>query len=464
MEMKWEKLLSDMRIRDLFEQAKPRKKNHRTEYERDYDRAIFCTPVRRLHDKAQVFPLEPNDSVRRRLTHSLEVSTVARDIGRAIGGWLEEKDEIDKEQAKDIETIAATCGLIHDLGNPPFGHAGETAIKEWFKRKLEEDKAFFDGICGEESQYAQDFLRFESNAQTLRLISKLQILSDLYGLNFTCATVSAACKYTVPSHRIDKSVPEKAKTGYFASEQNLIHSVRKQTGTGDARNPITFIVEACDDMVYSVVDLEDAITKNLFDWKTLKEKLEKHGGKENSVLKRCFREARNMIKKPGAVELHGRSEDEAMGEAFRVYAIGELVSAAIETFRNKYTEIMEGNYHRELLLDSKAAPLLKACKDVGTEDVYCAKDNLKLEVMGKHIIHDLMDIFWEAVLQTTSGNGAFSRKVYHLMSENYRTVFESTVRQRKLPKEYCCMQLITDYICGMTDTFASTLHKQLKNA
>ena len=138
--MKWDKLLSEVRVRNFFVKPKRREKNNRTEFERDYDRAIFSTPVRRMHDKAQVFPLEPNDSVRTRLIHSLEVSTVARDMARIIGSWLECKKKIVKEQAKAIEAIAATCGLIHDLGNPPFGHAGEDAIAEWFEKKEEDFK------------------------------------------------------------------------------------------------------------------------------------------------------------------------------------------------------------------------------------------------------------------------------------------------------------------------------------
>ncbi len=401
--------------------------------------------------------------MRRRLTHSLEVSTVVRDVGRAIGRWLGKENIVDEEQAKALETIAATCGLIHDLGNPPFGHAGETAIKEWFKNKLKKDKKFFNDIGGEKRQYAQDFLNFESNAQTLRLISKLQVLSDLYGLNFTCATMSAACKYTVPSHKINKKYHEKAKVGYFASEANLIDLVREQTGTGEARNPITFIVEACDDIVYSVVDLEDGVRKNVFDWKTLKDKLEKHAGKDNNILKKCFEKAKWMIeKKPGAIKLEGGSRDEAMSQAFRVFAIGELVSAAIETFKDKYKKIMKGHYHGELVHDSRAASLIEACKDIGIEDVYCAKQNLRLEVMGRHIINGLMDIFWEGAWERANDNKPFADKIFNLMSKNYIIVFEYAEKS-DLPKKYCCMQLVTDYICGMTDTFACTLHKQLTN-
>jgi len=481
--MEWNKLLSDKRVRAFFVEPEPREKNNRTEFERDYDRAIFSTPVRRMHDKAQVFPLEPNDSVRTRLTHSLEVSTVARDMARVIGSWLDkDKKEIDEKQAKAIESIAATCGLIHDLGNPPFGHAGEEAIAEWFKKKSKQkDFLVFSNARNRKKQLKNDFLKFEGNAQTLRLVSKLQILSDLYGLNLTCATMSAACKYMASSDTIDKSCHEKKKVGYFASEELIIDLVRNETGTGESKNPITFIVEAADDIVFSVVDLEDGVKKGVIDWEELKHKLEKYSKGNTDMLRSCFKKAEKLIdEKDTRVNLKGKSRDEAMAQAFRVWAIGESVYAAIETFKEKYKDIMNGDYHNELFEDSKARSLIKACKEVGVNHVYCVEQVVKKEVMARRVIHDLMDIFWEGASKKQDKRTRFEKGIYNLMSENYRTVFKNAQKPPKvldeydavwnesrgrteLPENYCCMQLVTDYICGMTDTFACTLHRQLTN-
>lgn len=469
--MKWSELLSQKRVRELSGNAKGTASDHRSQFERDYDRAVFCTPVRRLHDKTQVFPLEPNDSVRTRLTHSLEVSTVSRDVARDIGRWLVKNGEIDEEQAKAIETIAATCGLIHDLGNPPFGHAGEMAIREWFKERCNDDKEFFKWVCKgdqgvEESQYAQDFLRFEGNAQTIRLVSKLQVLADLHGLNFTCGTVSAACKYIARSTEVDKDCHEKSKVGYFASEEELIDGVRKETRTGAARNPIAFIVEACDDAVYSVVDLEDGIKKHVITWGQLEEQLHAHCSGDFTLLDSCVERAKTMLEKGKEFDSMIQSNDEAMSVAFRVYAIYELVKAAIDAFKAKYSAIMTGEYHGELIGDGPASSLYFACKKVGIHHVYCADENLRKEIMGRRIMNDLMDVFWEAVWSEGCGakNGnKFARKAYELMSKNYRTVFEAARGAGGLPSEYCCMQLLTDYICGMTDTYACMLHRQLMN-
>jgi dGTPase len=473
MEMKWDKLLSELRIRDFFNEPKPREKNDRTEFERDYDRAIFSTPVRRMHDKAQVFPLEPNDSVRTRLIHSLEVSTVARDMARAISVWLEKDNKINEEQAKAIETIAATCGLIHDLGNPPFGHAGEDAIAEWFKKKNEKFWAFIEG----NEQLKNDFLLFEGNAQTIRLISKLQILSDFYGLNFTCGTMSAACKYIAGSDKINKNCHEKKKVGFFASEEFIVNLVRNETGTEEAKNPIAYIVEAADDIVFSVVDLEDGVKKGVIEWERLENILKEYSKNDTEMLDKCLEKAKKLVKKEPLVKLVGKSYDEAMAQAFQVFAIGESVHAVIEAFKEKYKDIMKGNYHKELFEDSKAYSLIKACKKAGTDYIYCAKQNLTLEIMARRVIHDLMNIFWEGVSEKET-KLRFAEEIYSLISENYRTVFEKgknspptlskyhkveSQGKKELPENYYCLRLVTDYICGMTDTFACTLHKRLTN-
>ena len=149
--MEWEKLLSEKRIRDIGKNdtSTDQPPDERTQHGRDYDRAIFSTPVRRMQDKTQVFPLEPNDSVRTRLTHSLEVSNIARNMARGIGNWLLEEKKIDSEQRDSIEIIATTCGLIHDLGNPPFGHAGEKAIQEWFRSQDKDRSQDKKGILDE---------------------------------------------------------------------------------------------------------------------------------------------------------------------------------------------------------------------------------------------------------------------------------------------------------------------------
>jgi dGTPase len=157
------------------ESVAPPYTDFRSPFEQDYGRAVFSTPVRRLQHKAQVFPLEPIDAVRTRLTHSMEVSSVARSITRNTMRHAKDAS-LNEDSRYIIETIAATCGLLHDSGNPPFGHFGETAIRSWFK-----DKSGL--LCKMPSECVKDLESYEGNAHTIRLVSRLQVLSDFRGLN-----------------------------------------------------------------------------------------------------------------------------------------------------------------------------------------------------------------------------------------------------------------------------------------
>jgi len=182
----WKQLLSTKRVKGLYdlESSTPISGDLRSPFDRDYGRTVFSTPVRRLQDKAQVFPLERHDAIRTRLTHSMEVSSVSRSLGEAAEGLLFKVGHFKSDSERGIlGTIAATCGLVHDLGNPPFGHSGEAAISEWFRMQHKKNSRFFenllpnDGVSKpEESQFGRDFLDFEGNAQTQRLLSRLQSL------------------------------------------------------------------------------------------------------------------------------------------------------------------------------------------------------------------------------------------------------------------------------------------------
>ncbi len=486
--VKWSELLCEKRIRELRGE-KASDPDARSPFERDYGRVVFSTPLRRLQDKTQVFPLEEHDAVRTRLTHSLEVSSVARTLGHEVGSWLESerKTGIRSAQVHHIETIAATCGLLHDLGNPPFGHAGESAIQSWFKKRLKSEElsrargdiapneGIFEALetkadTKRRIQYEGDFLNWEGNAQTLRLVSRLQVLADYYGINLTCGTFSAACKYVARSSEVDstKKIHEKSKPGFFASEEETVIQVNDETGTGGARNPITFIVEASDDIVYATGDLEDGVRKKLLDWELLKEELRSHA-KKDKILERAIKAAEEKVEYKRGVR--SAANDEDVAQAFRTFSIQFMKESAFDTFRRKYAPIMEGTYHQELLKDSicRAAVFVAACKKVGQMHVYPSQSTLKLELMGRKVIHDLMDILWEGarICDTDSDRSecknGFEGKVFKLISRNYQKVFSRGLEEGSLPERYCRLQLVTDQIAGMTDTFAIKLHKRLMN-
>jgi len=317
----------------------------RTEFEQDLSRVVFSTPVRRLQDKTHVFPLEQHDAVRTRLTHSLEVSSVARDLSQAAVRRL--GNAIPQEYAHAISTIAATCALLHDVGNPPFGHAGERAIQDWFAGKLREDARFVGTLVereGDELRYlpaAQDFLQFDGNAQMVRLVGRLQVLSDDNGLNLTYATLSAACKYVVSACDTLPEKHDQSKPGFFETERELIERVQAETGTGVARNPITYLVEAADDIVNVCIDLEDGIRKRVFRFPEMIEDLEAHGaGGLATALKNS---AQAFVQKSG---LGGLNIDVVYAQAFRTRLMAKLIPAVLNEFQNSYDAIMAGDYQR----------------------------------------------------------------------------------------------------------------------
>ena len=454
--MEWNKLLNSTRPRPSTGG------DSRVEFERDYDRSIFSTPVKRLQDKAQVFPLEPHDAIRTRLTHSLEVSAVARGLAIFVGKQLVEQDLISTKQQREIEAIAATCGLIHDLGNPPFGHAGEYAIREWFQRPKDPT---IEKLLKSKKQLINDFSKFDGNAQSLRLVSKLQILADFNGLNLTYGTLSAAMKYTASSVEADEDHPNhsKSKLGFFASENDLVQQIRSATETNDSRNPIAFLVEAADDIVYSVADIEDGIKKGVVDWEDVYQDI------KNSALddlKEVVKRMKRILSSSG--KTFKELEDEILGSAFRTAAIWVLVEDASEVFLKNYNLIMSGTFRSELLTNGKRKQLVETLKTIGRLKIYRTPSNLKLELMGRKIVLDLMELFWEGSKDLPSEDKKikpknFPGKIQLLFSSNYRSVFYEALRTSKFPDSYHRLQLVTDYVCGMTDSFAKRLHSELTN-
>lgn len=249
----WDKLLNQTRRKDLYKSGESFGTGAgRTESERDYDRILFATPTRRLADKTQVFPMEENDSVRTRLTHSHEVSNLARSIGVRLAFEHAEVvfgPEHESLQVKrNIPSLLAAVGLAHDLGNPPFGHQGEIAIQQWFAETFDEKDVDID------------FLKFDGNAQTFRLLTRLQVLNDKFGLNLTIGTLASLIKYPSIYGAADKGGFK--KFGVFKSEASIMNEVWEHTGLrAGIRHPLAYVMEACDDIAYSIIDAEDTVKK-----------------------------------------------------------------------------------------------------------------------------------------------------------------------------------------------------------
>jgi dGTPase len=458
-------------------ESKPRpggKADTRTPFEQDYDRLIFSTPVRRLADKTQVFPLEKNDSVRTRLTHSHEVSNLARSLGNRILRTQPKYFGDDPEIQAAVPVILATVGLAHDLGNPPFGHQGEVAIRRWFKAHRQ---YFLEPNCGARScrfvpvtpEQRIDFLKFEGNAQTLRLLSRLQVTSGPSGLNLTAATLAASMKYAVPSWKTAKLNAATKKFGYFSSEADVVDWIRKKTGlTEGQRHPLTWLM---DDTAFSILDVEDAIKKDLVSPEDLKAFITSkfsdtnEGRKVIKLLAKDFQKADN-----GDIDLARVKEIKT--SYIRTRLIERVLEGAVEEFLCDRKNIL--NYSRSApLLECKnfASNLTEALKDFARTHAYNSPSVLKIELQGARVIEKLMDLIWDSIVGREEFCNVRSRRlspqaayVYSRISDSYRWNFENPPNGSKLPTRYREMQLLTDMISGMTDRFAVELYAELEAA
>jgi dGTPase len=457
--MVWNKLLTAERRKS----AGSGTAEFRTEHERDHDRILFCTPVRRLADKTQVFPLERNDSVRTRLTHSHEVSNLCR----SMGTWLAFKDpkfRTDQTLVRSIPSILAAAGLAHDLGNPPFGHQGETAIQSWFKRRSE---SIFAGDGAELTEaHRQDFLKFEGNAQTFRIITRLQLLNDDFGLDLTCATLAAVMKYPTASDQIDKGNVSKKKHGFFQSEADIALEIWQKTGLRQGvRHPLTFLMEACDDIAYTVMDAEDAVKKGLVSFSDLIAYLEQHCSGDD-LTRRIVESSKNKHMEYRKETLSPAELNDISMQRFRVFAIAELVKAATAAFDNKRTEIENGSLKFDLIVASDAAKFRDCLKNFDRQHAYRHRSVLAVEATGTNTIWAAMDILWAAITKRQKPAELGSQRAtpflcyaYEKISENYRRIFESP--KNLMPVRYKEAQLLTDMMSGMTDTFAIDLLNDL---
>ncbi|HEB92522.1 MAG TPA: dNTP triphosphohydrolase [Gammaproteobacteria bacterium] len=464
--LSWERLLNSERRKPKADKAQkteePKSTDARTEIERDYDRILFSTPVRRLADKTQVFPLERNDSVRTRLTHSYEVSNLARSLGVVLA--FDDKiitDETLKPE-RNLPAILAAIGLAHDLGNPPFGHQGEQAIQTWFK---DNPGVLEDGQLTEAMK--QDFIKFEGNAQTLRLLTRLQLINDEYGLNLTYATLAALMKYPTASDKIDKNHVAKKKHGYFQSEKEIVADIWAKTGLSEGvRHPLTYVMEACDDIAYAVVDAEDAVKKGLVSFSDLISYLEHHGNGDDAV-KVVYEKACCKHKKHRKTVLSPAELNDISMQMFRVYAIGEMVRDVRDAYRDQKDKIMAGNLKPDLLTESRSSKLCELLKKFDKEHAYVHRSVLEVELTGYNTIRGLMNFLWEAIHQRKEPENLglrrstpFAAYAYNRISENYRRIFEND--SNPLPVRYKELQLLTDMISGMTDSFALSLYDELK--
>lgn len=470
--MEWKNLLCEKRQSS----SKGSNKNDlRNEFQKDYHRIICSASFRRLQDKTQVFPLDNSDFVRTRLTHSLEVASFAKSLGQTAFQYLidnNKDDELTPEIKEKVCSILECAGLLHDIGNPPFGHFGEDSIRNWFKTNL--SKIEYKGTSVENNlneQMKNDLYHLEGNAQALRLLTKLHYLVDENGMHLSYALLNTLIKYPVSSCEINKhsgNIKDK-KMGYYFAEQELFEDITESTGAVNCRYPLTFLLEAADDIAYHTADIEDAVKKGFLSYSQLLEELrsEKYINKCTDVQEiQSYKNAVDMLEtKYAKAKENGVPNPELNAvQNWIIYVQGQLLYCASYGFTKNYQSIMNGTFSTEVISASRGKTLSDALGSIVCDYVFKSCEIYKTEIAAGNIINFLLDKFVHAavIYDTDNELSPMDERIIHLISDNYRQIYKIySDGKDENEKLYLRLLLVTDYICGMTDSFAKRLYQEL---
>lgn len=413
-------------------------------FEIDYDRIIFSDSFRSLQDKTQVVPLSKTDFVHTRLTHSLEVSVVARSLGRIIGKYLLDSYPDLKEkgyQINDFGAIVAVAALAHDIGNPPFGHSGEKAIGEFFKSG--KGSAFKDQM---DHKQWQDLIDFEGNANGFKILTQSVPGTD-GGLRLSYATLGAFMKYPKeslpkkPSNRISDK-----KFGVFQKNKEFFNEVALELGlipsgtAGDLsflRHPLAFLVEAADDICYTIIDFEDGINLGLIS--------------EDYALEYLINLVRDHI---NTQKYNGLLTTKDRVSYLRALAIGNLINEAAKVFISNEAYILSGNFHRSLLEKSKYEAQINDIIQLSIDKIYQSKEVVEKEIAGYKVIGDLLEVFIRAVNNTHNDCATNYDKLILRLLPNKNLGIKNDL--------YGSILDICSTVALFSDSYAIQLHKKIQ--
>ncbi|WP_136482407.1 dGTP triphosphohydrolase [Cognatitamlana onchidii] len=394
--MNWEQLLSLKRYGDTNKRLRKEQDETRLGFEVDYDRIIFSQEFRSLQDKTQVIPLSQTDFVHTRLTHSLEVSVVGRSLGRKVGQKVLEKhpslQKVHGYQANDFGAIVATAALAHDIGNPPFGHSGEKSIGEFFKSGL--GKQYKNQLTDKEYQ---DLCDFEGNANGFKILTQSRAGRE-GGLRLSYATLGAFTKYPKESlpKKPTKHIADK-KYGFFQSDKAAFKDVANELGLikrsdkdlSYARHPLAYLVEAADDICYTIIDFEDGINLGLI--------------QEEYALEYLSKVIRDNIIPENYYAL-GNKEDRI--GYLRALAIGALINDAVDIFMKNEDAILNSTFDCALLDKSKYDAQIKDIIKISVEKIYQSDEVVDKEIAGYQIINKLLMVYTVAVNNSFNGTAS----------------------------------------------------------
>jgi len=444
--MDWEKLLTEDRFRTLYmEQEPPVARHHVTTFQEDIERILYSAAFRRLQNKTQVHPLPSSDYYRTRLTHSLEVAQVARIIGTSVGRKLIEGKKClpAGRHAGDLGDIVYAACLAHDIGNPPFGHNGEYAIQSWFEENRESNPIVAAALKDGQKKY--DLLNFDGNAQMFRILTRLQGWRKRGGLQLSYSVMAASMKYPFSS-KVGHDKFAKKKFGFFQDDSESANSIFGKVGLirigpdHYARHPLAFICEAADDICYRATDIEDGVKARIISF-----------DRGEQLLKGVA--ADRYVKRYADV----KSSDDKI-QYLRSTAISTLIDAAVETFFQRYDEIMNGGCETSLLDVCDYAPQLKSIAEECRNTLYVERRKMETEAAGYHIMHFLLDKFGSMLAEyCDKGEHRMSRRNENLFLLFPKDNLDIVVSRDQY--KLCCY--LIDYISGMSDKHAVDLFKRI---
>lgn len=436
--MDWHSLLTRERLGKLTHSAE---EIARSPFHKDHDRVIFSGAFRRLGRKTQVHPVSSNDLIHTRLTHSLEVSCVGRSLGMLVAEMLREQMPSWSEPS-DLGMIVQSACLAHDIGNPPFGHSGEDAVRHWFRDALE--RGWLDSMSSAEQA---DFLNFEGNAQGFRVLTQLEYHQFDGGMRLTYATMGAFLKYPWTAQQISQTGNKAQKFGCYQSELAILENIAEKLGLPQlgpqrwARHPLVYLVEAADDICYGLIDLEDGIEMNLLDYSEVEELLLNLVGDD---LPETYRQLGiNDSRRRKLAILRGK-------------AIEHLTQAAAHTFVQNQAQLLKGQLQGDLVehMQDPAKSCILNAKQLARERIFQDKRKTLHEIGAYTTLETLLEAFCGAVVEFHSGRELSfkNRRIFDLLGNSapqaHWSLYQSFLR-------------IIDYIGGMTDNYASHMAKEM---
>lgn len=435
----------------------------------DRSRIIYSSSFRRLLQKAQVFSLEPNASVRTRLTHSLEVSDLGRSLANRIAFKLHANDYLDFNKIQDVVAVVENACLLHDIGNPPFGHFGEIAIRDWARNHALE--ALPKGISKEDpllDKLMEDFREFDGNPQGFRTITKLHTDYDKYSLNLTYATLLCTLKYSrAAGEKKGSGIMKKA--GYFISEKDIVEKICKETGIElHHRYPLTYIMEAADDIAYCMSDIADGIEKRILTEDLFAKEF------KNEWNKKYYNETL-PVSLPDGREIR-------FGKDISIPWSRKAMEETINNYFEHETAIFNGTADSLISVNEPMGRVLDTIKNVSRRILYTSFDAESIELTGYAVITGILQNY-ERMLSLPHGlfnklvNGEkienkdvdVERRLFNRLGQRYINAYKFAIAEyRNEQHEYPIREwwlrvhLLLDHVSGMTDEFALETYQMLK--